>query len=809
MRKGKNISKLAVATAAIACANRAMAQFTGFQSPNDLVVVEVTNNGIAGNEDAVSLQEFTTSGTAVGNPLNLPTANGSALTLPDISDHDGQLELSANKKFLELGAYLANVGSPAANGETPEEAPRVISDISASGAINSTTQLSGQDDYNSVSMRSVTSVDGLEFWTTGNDGKPYNDPPNGDVGGLRYSTLGATTSTGMNDGNGFDNRTATIYNDTLYVDTGSDNSPGGAHTLYQVGSGGYPLPTNGPSFSALPLSGGGDIPGNQSPQFVTLANGTEVLYETNSTQGAVDKLVYTTSGWVYEGDALLSGVEDLTVSVSGNTVNLYSSTDGGVYDLTDSGGNGPLSSTTFNSLITPGANAQFRGISFAPLSTINSDWGLTTGGTWSTYVDWDNGVPWSPGDTATFGGALSSSGSVTLDGNWTIGHVIFNNSSASYTVATGSPTGTLTLNDAGGTGTADITVVAGSHTISAPVSLTSGGTLNTSTNTSLTISGAISGSGGLIAAGSGTEFLSGGSSYSGGTTVNAGATLVASVTGALPGDSALTNNGAAHINGNQVLSSLSGSGTIYVGSGVANTVQLATGSGKATQGGVVLSGNSTLDITNNHLIISYSGSDPLGTIYGYLKSGFNNGSWTGPGIVSSTAATQDATPGALKYGVGFADGNDGTHNVAGLSSGQIELKYTLVGDANLDGSVNGSDFSILAANFGLGATNWDQGNFLFSSSVNGSDFSALAANFGQGDNGADAVLPADLAALDAFAAANGLPQPVIAAVPEPGSIALLCAATAGLLVRRKRNLRTSNVKASAVVRPDEVFGKSL
>jgi hypothetical protein len=87
----------------------------------------------------------------------------------------------------------------------------------------------------------------------------------------------------------------------------------------------------------------------------------------------------------------------------------------------------------------------------------------------------------------------------------------------------------------------------------------------------------------------------------------------------------------------------------------------------------------------------------------------------------------------------------------------------------------------------LGVTNWDQGNFLYSSSVNGSDFSALAANFGQGDSGAAvSVSPADVAALDAFAAANGLPQLAIVAVPEPASIGLLAAGSIGLLSRRRR-----------------------
>lgn len=152
-------------------------------------------------------------------------------------------------------------------------------------------------------------------------------------------------------------------------------------------------------------------------------------------------------------------------------------------------------------------------------------------------------------------------------------------------------------------------------------------------------------------------------------------------------------------------------------------------------GAIQLNGSGTLDVMNHTVWIGYgSGSDPASTIAGYIKSGYNNGGWNGAGIISSTARTP--TNGHA-YGVGWADGNDRV--VAGLSSGQIELKYTLVGDANLDGVVNGADFSILAANFGQGYTNWDQGNFLYGPAINGADFSALAANFGQGDSGASSA----------------------------------------------------------------------
>ncbi len=267
-------------------------------------------------------------------------------------------------------------------------------------------------------------------------------------------------------------------------------------------------------------------------------------------------------------------------------------------------------------------------------------------------------------------------------------------------------------------------------------------------------------------------------------------------TGTLNESSNFTNSGTATIGGSQnsahgtTLTNTAGITTLQsdAGSAAAYDLSVDVTGGTVALGspqhwaGLSIIGNGTVDVANNQINLTYGSSDPISSIAGYIASGFNGGAWNGPGIISSSAQT--LTKG-LRYGVGWADGADGV--VSGLSSGQIELKYTLLGDANLDGTVNGSDFSILAANFGLGNTNWDQGNFLYGSSVNGSDFSALAANFGQGDSGADAVVtPADIAALDSFAIANGLPLPTFAAVPEPASAALLLVAASGLFLPRRR-----------------------
>jgi beta-glucanase (GH16 family) len=149
-------------------------------------------------------------------------------------------------------------------------------------------------------------------------------------------------------------------------------------------------------------------------------------------------------------------------------------------------------------------------------------------------------------------------------------------------------------------------------------------------------------------------------------------------------------------------------------------------------GQLQINGTGSLNVQSYEVIINYgSGSDPISTIAGYIKSGYNGGAWIGTGIISAAAR---APTNGLYYGLGYADGKDRV--VSGLSSGQIEIKYTLLGDANLDGLVNGEDFTILASNFNQPATSWDQGDFNYDGTVNGEDFTLLAANFNQSVSGA-------------------------------------------------------------------------
>jgi autotransporter-associated beta strand protein len=207
------------------------------------------------------------------------------------------------------------------------------------------------------------------------------------------------------------------------------------------------------------------------------------------------------------------------------------------------------------------------------------------------------------------------------------------------------------------------------------------------------------------------------------------------------------------------------------------TLALNTGVGLQTLASLAINGSGVFDVANNHFILSYAPGTQAAAdaaIRAYLISGSAGGRWNGPGIDSSAAAAANSA-----YALGYADGADGI--VSGLVSGQIEVKYTLVGDINLDGIVNATDFGIFAAHFGKDVTGWDQGDINYDGVVNGADFGLLASNFGKTASGASIALPSSQwAALDAFAVAYGL----LADVPEPTSSASLF--LGAIILRRRR-----------------------
>jgi hypothetical protein len=119
---------------------------------------------------------------------------------------------------------------------------------------------------------------------------------------------------------------------------------------------------------------------------------------------------------------------------------------------------------------------------------------------------------------------------------------------------------------------------------------------------------------------------------------------------------------------------------------------------------------SKLDLKNNKLIVS--GGD-VGAVTALVASGRNGGTWNGSGIVTSSAS-----------------GNLTSLGIAEVA-GDVVVKFTYAGDANLDGAVDTLDFNSLAANFGGTGKSWSKGDFNYDEVIDTLDFNTLAAQFGQ------------------------------------------------------------------------------
>jgi hypothetical protein len=110
-------------------------------------------------------------------------------------------------------------------------------------------------------------------------------------------------------------------------------------------------------------------------------------------------------------------------------------------------------------------------------------------------------------------------------------------------------------------------------------------------------------------------------------------------------------------------------------------------------------------------------------------------------LTSYTASSMTATATfAGPRGTALADGNyrltlrgGGVTDLAGypFAGDAVVDFFVLAGDVNRDRSVDGTDFALLAANFGKTAMTFGQGDLNGDERVDGADFSILATNFGR------------------------------------------------------------------------------
>ena len=171
---------------------------------------------------------------------------------------------------------------------------------------------------------------------------------------------------------------------------------------------------------------------------------------------------------------------------------------------------------------------------------------------------------------------------------------------------------------------------------------------------------------------------------------------------------------------------------------------------------MTLQSGGTLDLTNNQLDVENA---TLSAVTAQIASAYNNGTWTGTGITSSTAeadltrltalgvVVNNNGAGSLLYGSGTALG---TFGGSSPSLTDVLVKYTYYGDTNLDGHVDGTDYSRIDNGFISQLTGWFNGDFNYDQSVDGSDYTLIDNAF----NMQGAALATSVAAPDAAIAGD-------------------------------------------------------
>jgi autotransporter-associated beta strand protein len=190
----------------------------------------------------------------------------------------------------------------------------------------------------------------------------------------------------------------------------------------------------------------------------------------------------------------------------------------------------------------------------------------------------------------------------------------------------------------------------------------------------------------------------------------------------------------------------------------------ASGASRVTQLEIA---DGRLDLGDGLFVVDYAPSEtsPFAQIATWVAYGAHDGHWDGAiGIMSSVAADPSRQ---FLLAVGYAEAAavPGLTTFGGVDvdASAVLLRLTWVGDANLDGVVDGLDRAAVTAGMQRtpGTAVWSDGDFNRDGRVDGDDWLLLNAGFAVGHNS------------------------VTLAVPEPAAPALVLVASGALFTRRR------------------------
>jgi hypothetical protein len=313
-------------------------------------------------------------------------------------------------------------------------------------------------------------------------------------------------------------------------------------------------------------------------------------------------------------------------------------------------------------------------------------WTADSDGSWSEDAKWSTSVrPDSADAFVNFPAVTSAPRTVTVDFSPALRTINFT-SPTSYTLA-----GNQALNFSA---SAAINVMAGSHTISTPITL-------------------------------GGDFLA---------SVRSGSVLTLSADIAA-GGFAVRKAGAGTLQLKNVRAS-----RLDVLGGVVRVLPDGATAGTSKLGAITVAAGAQFDLANNKLVTqspigSWNGSGYTG-VAGLIQSGRNGGAWNGSGIITSQSA---ALTGASFTTLGSATASQAkgiataeTTLWAGqtITGSDTLVMYTYGGDANLDGRINVDDYTRIDFNVPLSSSGWYNGDFNYDGKINIDDYTIIDFNVG-------------------------------------------------------------------------------
>jgi hypothetical protein len=240
--------------------------------------------------------------------------------------------------------------------------------------------------------------------------------------------------------------------------------------------------------------------------------------------------------------------------------------------------------------------------------------------------------------------------------------------------------------------------------------------------------------------------------------------------------------GAANVTGSATIdianSAGGGAGTMTVGalSGGGSITKTNSGTLKLAGASNVIGGNLAVNGGTIQLASSPGGGATPATLNVALLSLSGTGKIDLTDNELFTTSALSSVQSQLQLATLYTSSTGGVLGYMSTGSGTIEVRFTLPGDANLDGAVNVADLGALATSYGTSAgAIWSQGDANGDGAVDVGDLGLLATTYGQSIGGGAAAM-SGVATVTASSAA----------VPEPGLIGVIGIGTFGALSRRRR-----------------------